>query len=215
VNLAKSSGLCKFCLQEIVLVAKHEVRFGINIFSGSNFSPKISRIILAAKEDNNLVAREFLIQSLLLALSFATSQKSKISRKPGEKLTLIPIPSRSSVNRSRGYLHANLLTSGLLKTYTGMRIESAFQILTHKVRIQDQSKLSISERRSNMDGSMIAKRDKAIEGSKILLVDDLVTSGLTLRAAKLALEDGGYEIAGAICAASNMNFGSEAKVQVS
>jgi len=186
----------------------------MKIYSGSRFSPRVSRIILAAKEDNNFLARKWLVDSLKLALSLALVSIYKLNTSGDIKIALVPIPSRSSVNRSRGFRHANLLATELSKESFQADIRVFSNFLSHKTRVRDQSKLKYEERRVNMKDSMVAQEELRLSGFRVFLLDDLVTSGLTLRAAKAALQARGIEVDGAICASSNLVFRNEPNLKV-
>lgn len=208
------AGLCFICATEIRREAVCENRFGMRIYSGSRFSPRVSRIILAAKEDNNFLARKWLVDSLKLALSLALISIYKLNNSGDMRIALIPIPSRNSVNRSRGFRHANLLATELSKVSFQADVRAFSNFLSHKLRVRDQSKLRYEERRANMENSMVAAEKLMLSGYRVFLLDDLVTSGLTLRAAKAAMEARGVAVNGAICASSNMAFRNEPDLKV-
>jgi predicted amidophosphoribosyltransferase len=205
---ANQVGLCLICFLEIIRKPTCEYRYGITIYSGSRFSPKVSRIILAAKEDNNLLARKWLVDSLKIALAFAWELINESEKVDHLKIALVPIPSRNSVNRSRGYRHTNLLAAHLSKEWVDSDLKIFPDLLSYKLRVRDQSRLGFEERRNNMNGSMIVSENRKISGYKVFLLDDLVTSGLTLRAAKITLESNGVAVTGALCAASALVFGN-------
>ena len=208
------AGLCFICATEIRREAVCEIRYGMKVYSGSRFSPRVSRIILAAKEDNNFLARKWLVSSLKLALSLALVSIYKLNTSGDIKIALVPIPSRSSVNRSRGFRHANLLATELSKVSFPADVRVFSNLLSHKARVRDQSKLRYEERRVNMKDSMVAQEQLGLSGHRVFLLDDLVTSGLTLRAAKAAMEARGVAVNGAICASSNMAFRNEPDLKV-
>jgi ComF family protein len=54
-----------------------------------------------------------------------------------------------------------------------------------------QAGLSEAERRTNLSGSFVVKRPAEIAGKRILLVDDVFTTGATLRTAAAALKKAG------------------------
>jgi len=203
---AVQEGLCFVCTTVIRREAVCENRYGLKIYSGSRFSPLVSRIILAAKEDNNRLARKWLVDSLKLALSMALVSTHKLNPSGDLKIALVPIPSRNSVNRSRGFKHTNLLATELSKELAHSDVATFLDLLSHKARVRDQSKLKYEERRANMEESMIANEGVSLSNYRVFLLDDLVTSGLTLRAAKVAMEARGVAVNGAICASSNMAF---------
>jgi len=62
-------------------------------------------------------------------------------------------------------------------------------------KVRDQAALPAAERASNLEGSMAASR--SVMGRDVLLVDDVVTTGSTLREAARALRTAGATVLGA------------------
>jgi predicted amidophosphoribosyltransferase len=63
-----------------------------------------------------------------------------------------------------------------------------------------QKLLTVADRETNLRGAFRLRR--AVAGRRILIVDDVVTSGATLREAARVLLAGGAEVVGAAVAAS-------------
>lgn len=104
---------------------------------------------------------------------------------------LIPIPSNQSSLRERGYNPAELLCRELARFVPGVTWRN------HLVRTRttnDQSKLLPGERALNQAGSMVAR----VSNQRVLLIDDIVTTGATLLEAKRALENSGNLVTGFI-----------------
>ena len=66
----------------------------------------------------------------------------------------------------------------------------------------DQRGLRSADRERNVRGSMRARTPRALEGRRVLLVDDVVTTGATLREAARALAAAGATVVGAATVAS-------------
>lgn len=71
-------------------------------------------------------------------------------------------------------------------------------------RIRDQSGLDHSHRWNNLSGAFVVKAvPKALQGGeRLLLVDDLITTGATLSEGIKTLMDAGFTVAGAVTACS-------------
>ena len=81
----------------------------------------------------------------------------------------------------------SLLTQGHASfTFTGVTFDRL---------VRDQSRLNALERRANMDGRVHVKpgSEFRLGGSRVILVDDIVTTGSTLRNVALALEESGLK----------------------
>ncbi|CAN2243969.1 ComFC Predicted amidophosphoribosyltransferases [actinobacterium SCGC AAA044-D11] len=183
-QLSLELGICSLCSRGLQSRRNIVNRGSLRIFAGSEFSPKISHIILAAKEENNKFARAILAEYLTTALNLATS---------AEKIVLIPIPSRKAADRKRGFAHVIKLIN-CLEDRNRDRQFIVIDALRHTRKIKDQSTLNINERELNMSGAFgidnrASGRIKEIDiaNSPIYLVDDLVTTGSTIRAANSAL----------------------------
>ncbi len=102
---------------------------------------------------------------------------------------LVPIPSNASSLRERGFNPAELIARELCRKTPGLRWVNA---LSRARETLDQSKLKPNERARNQNDSMIARSGTA----KVLLIDDVVTTGATLLAASAELQKTGYSVAG-------------------
>ena len=155
------------------------------IYSAVTYSPTAGKVLLAAKENNLVIADQLIYKALGHSLTFAL-------REIGGDF-LIPIPSRRSVARSRGRQFIAALTYQL-SVETGL---PAYENLEHIRRVRDQSSLDAKSRFHNLDGSM--KSLNFLSG-KAIVIDDLVTTGATLQEAVRALRDRGIEVAAAVTA---------------
>jgi ComF family protein len=109
---------------------------------------------------------------------------------------IIAVPRHPSKVRARGYNQAELLARALAKR-TGIANES--RLLTKSVERRAHSKLARSERAANVRGAFIAS--PRLEGKRVLLIDDICTTGETLRACAAAVQKAGAaRIAAAVVA---------------
>ena len=155
------------------------------IYSAVTYSPIAGKVLLAAKENNLVIADQLIYKALGHSLTFAL-------REIGGDF-LIPIPSRRSVARSRGRQFIAALTYQL----SAETVLPVYENLEHIRRVRDQSSLDAKSRFHNLDGSM--KSLNFLSG-KAIVIDDLVTTGATLQEAVRALRDRGIEVAAAVTA---------------
>jgi predicted amidophosphoribosyltransferase len=106
---------------------------------------------------------------------------------------LIPIPSRKSVARKRGRQFIFTLSKKIGEG-EGLPTED---VLTHIRKVRDQSNLDAKDRAENLEGALISLR---FVSGRAILVDDLVTTGATLREAARALRTAGIAVSAAVTA---------------
>jgi predicted amidophosphoribosyltransferase len=115
---------------------------------------------------------------------------------PLRSLPLVPIPLHPERLAERGFNQSALLARGIRSLTKSHILYDA--LIRHRVT-QAQAQLAPHERAQNLKGAFEAR---AIPGSgPVLLVDDVVTTGHTVDAARLALEAAGTTVAGVLCCA--------------
>jgi len=111
---------------------------------------------------------------------------------------IIPIPASRQRKRMRGYNQAELLAEKLSeKIFTPLRSD----ILAKIRNTTSQTELAGRERLFNMKNSFGVLKPDAIKNKKIILVDDITTTGATLsEAARVLKETGAREVIGLVVA---------------
>jgi ComF family protein len=101
---------------------------------------------------------------------------------------IVPVPLHAKRLRQRGYNQSDLLAQHLaIKTHIPLRSS-----LLDRIRYTSpQVELSPEQRHANVKGAFACTADLA--GSSILLIDDVCTTGATLRACGQALRAAGAE----------------------
>ncbi len=89
---------------------------------------------------------------------------------------IIPVPISSKRNKERGYNQSTLIARELSKK---MHKKLVINCLYKTKNIIEQSKLSKEEREKNIQGVYSLKNYRKLENKKILLVDDIFTTGST------------------------------------
>jgi ComF family protein len=102
------------------------------------------------------------------------------------KMLVIPIPLHRSKFSQRGYNQARLLAGGALavlrKTHPGWRLALASRTVVRQRATDSQAGLTPRQRRHNVRGAFLVPDPQAVAGRDVLLVDDIFTTGATVRA---------------------------------
>lgn len=173
--------------RDLVINERH-----IPILSAIQYSPTASRVLLSAKEGQISAA------DLLILSGLKHSLQLFINRYGAG--TLVSVPSRKSVTRKRG---RDFLKEITLELASEMKLPSEFP-LSHQRKVRDQSQLNIEERSQNISGAFSVTPKFAVHSSdgniapKIIVIDDLITTGATLAEAFRALLAAGFNVLGAV-----------------
>jgi hypothetical protein len=163
----------------------------MHVYSAILYSPVAKRIILSAKEGGVKAADDLIIQAISHSLHWLL--------RDFEVGILVPAPSRKSSNRKRGRDFLSVISHSIAQSES----LDCMDLLTHRRKIKDQSKLNANERSKNIYQALEIKRNKLPAlgvDTDVILVDDLITTGATLLEARRALEVRGIRVIAAITA---------------
>jgi len=106
---------------------------------------------------------------------------------------LVPITLSPERQRARGWSQSDLLAQETYKTMTFPSVQLDRHILTRRGQRTAQTDLSSrTQRLRNMDGAFdISKRASIDPAAHYIVIDDVTTTGATLRDARRALTDAG------------------------
>ena len=106
---------------------------------------------------------------------------------------LIPVPMHLKRQRERGFNHASLLAEQAARCLELPVMEA----LSRTRDTRQQARLTDSERLTNLDGAFLLNTD--LKGRRVVLVDDVRTTGSTANACATALRKGGAEAVYLLC----------------
>jgi ComF family protein len=109
---------------------------------------------------------------------------------------IIPIPLHSRRERYRGFNQSKLLAEYVASS---LELENISDLLIRKKYTYPQMKLDRADRQKNIKNAFIVNR--LLDGKKVILIDDVMTSGSTLEeCAKVLKQNGVKEVWGAVIA---------------
>ena len=153
----------------------------VTVWSGLAFDGTAARVLRAIKEEGRTGLADALAPALVAALHRAGAAGA----------VLVPMPTSRSAYRRRGFRVPEVLLRG-----AGSR---GGRLLRHARRTDDQRGLDRDARRRNVAQSLVAT-DAA--GLRVVVVDDVVTTGASLAEAVRALRTAGADVVAAVTVAS-------------
>ena len=114
---------------------------------------------------------------------------------PSGDLLVIPVPLHRAKHRERGFNQARALAKCAIKalhaSHPDWHLTLAPTTLMRLRSTESQAGLTPRQRRQNVRGAFKVSNPSAIRGKNILLIDDILTTGATARAAAQSLIRGG------------------------
>jgi ComF family protein len=101
---------------------------------------------------------------------------------------VVPVPLHRERQRERGYNQAALLSKPLAKR---LRLPHRAVLLMRTRARPDKQVLSLEERWESVRGAFATRPDSQVDNLRVLLVDDVLTTGATLDACARVLRDAG------------------------
>ena len=121
---------------------------------------------------------------------FASNMEEEILRLLGKPPAdrVLPVPLHSTRLRERTFNQAELLADAVARR---LGIPCETQILIRSRPTRPQAELTREERSRNVRGAFDLRRGSFLKGSRLLLVDDVLTTGATAGACALLLKKAG------------------------
>jgi len=108
---------------------------------------------------------------------------------------IVPVPLHWKRLIQRGYNQALILAKALARR---IKLPLNPSLLKRKINTQTQVGLSINQRKKNLKNAFEVKQKDKVFGKRILVVDDVITTGTTANEVSKALKNAGAEIVGII-----------------
>jgi ComF family protein len=186
-----SQPLCLGCLNTIVRRGLCEEcgENALPLYAYGNYARPLEQIIIQYKFRG--ITKLSKLFAGLLAERFGEEIKSLKAE------VLLPVPLYAAREMRRGYNQAEILARHLSDL---LAIEVRSDLMVRAKRRRPQARLNLRERAANIKGvfEVCAEGDNNL---KVILVDDVVTSGATMREAMRTLRQAGLKVTGAIAMA--------------
>lgn len=178
--------LCRDCLSKAVLPTAWTNTQITSIASYHN--PTVQKGLWLLKYGNRPGIAETFGTVLHESLLEELAEKRRFKNK--HKIYIVPIPLSKERHKMRGYNHVGLIAQQLI--FCDRTLYEYEENVLIKVRnTAPQMTLSKTERLTNLSGAFEVPDPSKIRGRTILLIDDITTTGATMREAKSALQNAG------------------------
>ncbi|MDU5107654.1 ComF family protein [Clostridium sp.] len=169
-------GICPLCKSKIKRVKEFN-----GVLSYGYYNGVLKKLILEFKYNKNFVAGSILVDFLC----------DMIIENQIDIDYIVYIPSSKKTIKNRGFNQCEYLAKEINKN---LDISICNDVIKNK-NVKEQKLLSKEERCKNIKGAFKLKTDKNIKNKKLLLIDDVMTTGATLyECEKLLKENGALSI---------------------
>ena len=186
----RGAPVCRLCGGAVTFQLRETSRDFLHGWTVTDYGDS-EKLLLKAFKEHELTALSGYL-GRLLAPALREIANGLLAPHPDQTVTLVPIPSSRANYVKRGFTPAKLLAAHANRLAGRPLVVRS--LLRFSRVVDDQSKLNIEQRRANLAGSMTANR--APSGIRVLLFDDVVTTGATLLEAARALTEAGAEVLG-------------------
>jgi ComF family protein len=184
----KKAMVCSDCLEELKpRISCIKLNEKVSLISLSSYSNPVIRSLIHALKYKGVTKTVLLIENLI-----KNSLNTLINLGIQENDFITPIPLYPKRRSQRGFNQSELIAKSLSSQIGIPSIDTLTRIVNtdHQTNIKDYSK-----REKNMKGAFKTIDSSPIQGSNILLLDDVFTSGSTTKeAARELLSSGAYKI---------------------
>jgi ComF family protein len=171
--------ICSECSNLLGLDPRLVFRENLVGFSATSYTEPVRLVLRAFKELGESSLGAFLAMRLKPLLTCFSETPT----------CLVPVPSNFTSLRERGFNPAEVIARELARAAPGVTYQN---LLARTRQTQDQSRLSPSQRAQNQLNSMIAR----VGNARVIVIDDVVTTGATIRTATETLENSGHKVIG-------------------
>lgn len=191
LDQASYNGICKECVKGISFIEKGRW-IQSSSFIGSNKSVRMYSVVIYSAVIKDLIHDFKYNQRTYLSRTFAALMKDALEREGFSLDLIIPVPLFNKKEQGRGFNQSTLLAK-YLSLNTGIAYEAKNLQRTRDTAIMHN--LSRLERRENVNAAFRLKNPQQLIDKRILLIDDILTTGATIEECSRVLYGAGaYEV---------------------
>jgi len=177
----------KVSIDGVCLDCRNRTNLSGLYFAVSYKNPIVKKLIAQFKYEPFVKDLAGTLSSLIISHFQLLNKKLPFLENPH---LIIPVPLHKKRLKWRGYNQAEELAKGL-SAYYGMPVLKDF--LFREKQTLSQQELKKEERKENIKGAFVCKNGEDIKGKKILLIDDVFTTGSTMEECARVLKEAGAE----------------------
>jgi len=181
---AKDFWICEKCLVGIPKSFENPFDWSTSVFEYRN--KVIRKAIWKIKFSKKYSVLEDLDKPMRESF-FKFLEKKKVLSK---EIILIPIPITKRSMKVRGYNQSLLICKMISKNIKNVKVESS-ALFKSKNHLPQNKIRNRNQRLENVKNSFAIKNKSKIDGQVVILVDDVTTTGATLKEAKKILKENG------------------------
>jgi predicted amidophosphoribosyltransferase len=174
----------------------------LRAFAAATYDGVVRAALLNYKEHGRRCLQRELGGCLAVSV-LAAARVSQPTCRPPTGLLLVPVPSAAAAQRERGHDPVGGMAREAVRRLRGAGLQIGIAALLRQVRaVADQSGLDASARHANLTGALKVTNPASIRGRRVVVVDDIVTTGATAIEAARALTAAGALVGAVACVAA-------------
>lgn len=179
------------------LVSGHNVRNTVQAWSASTYQGAVRHAILAWK-DHDDIELDRVFGTVITDLMTHTEIPSVCHREA--TVLIVPAPSSQSSMRRRGRRHIEPLSKAVANALCdcGIDAQSCRALMSTASGGRSVQQTSSAQRVQRIGGRVEVNKGVTIHGRQVILVDDIITTGATLRQCAQTCSQSGAEVIGAL-----------------
>jgi predicted amidophosphoribosyltransferase len=205
----RTHGLCPTCVETVRGAAPLSWSLGspltgasLRAFAAATYDGVVRAALLNYKEHGRRCLQRELGGCLAVSVLAAIRISTGACRSAGGWL-LVPVPSAAAAQRERGHDPVGGMARDVVRRLRGAGVQvGAAAVLRQARLVADQSGLDATARHANLTGALTVTHPASIRGRRVVVVDDIVTTGATAIEAARALTAAGAVVAAVACVAA-------------